>query len=92
METIDDIRREEGNPRASGSAGVPAGRPVPVNRTFSEESVPWAGSLVSLLLGILCAVVGAVTFIVYFWAAAAVLLVVALVLFIRARRHHRVAV
>jgi hypothetical protein len=92
METIDDIRREEGNPRASGAAGVPAGRPVAVNRTFSGESMPWAGALGSLILAILCAAIGAVTFIVYFWAAAAVLLVAALVLFIRARRHHRVAV
>jgi hypothetical protein len=91
METIDDVRREEGNPRASGAAGVPSGAPVPLNRAFSEASMPRAASLVALFLGILCAALGAVTFIVYFWLAALVLLIAALVLFLRVRKFHRPA-
>ncbi|HVT82002.1 MAG TPA: hypothetical protein VHM90_15260 [Phycisphaerae bacterium] len=89
METIDDIRREEGNPRASGSAGIPEGQPVPLNRAFSEASVPRAGALITLFLGLLCVAIGAVTFIVYFWIAAFILLVAALVLFIKMKRIHQ---
>jgi hypothetical protein len=91
METINDIRREEGNPRASGAAGVPDGRPLPINRVFSEESLPRVGSLAALFLGILCAAIGAVTFVVYFWLAALVLLIAALFLFLRVRKHHNPA-
>ncbi|HVS69778.1 MAG TPA: hypothetical protein VHQ47_00815 [Phycisphaerae bacterium] len=88
METIDDIRREEGNPRGSGADGIPEGKPVPLNRAFSEVSVPRAASLITLFLGFLSMAAGAVTFIVYFWIAAFIFLVAALVLFIKTKRLH----
>ena len=88
METIEDIRGEEVNPRATGVDGIPGGRPVPLNRAFGEESVPWAGALVALVLGLLSGAAGAVTFIVWFWVAALILLIAALVLFLRARHNH----
>ncbi|HVX86540.1 MAG TPA: hypothetical protein VH253_17290 [Phycisphaerae bacterium] len=89
METIDDVRREEGNPRGSGAEGIPEGKPIPLNRAFSEASVPRAAALITLFLGFLCVAAGAVTFIIYFWIAAFILLVASLLLFFKMKRIHQ---
>ena len=61
METMKDIRREEGNP----NAGQPNSGPMPVNRAFHN---PGAGMRVTativLVLGAILAVIGVVTFII----------------------------
>ena len=61
METIRDIKREEGNPHA----GRPNSGPMPVNRTFRS---PGAGmqliATAVMILGVILGAIGVVTFII----------------------------
>jgi hypothetical protein len=61
METINDVRREEGNP----DAGAPNTEPIAVNQTFQH---PGAGvrltATVAFVVGTLMTVIGIVTFII----------------------------
>ncbi|MGN6367070.1 MAG: hypothetical protein ACTHN5_02295 [Phycisphaerae bacterium] len=82
METINDIRREEGNP----NAGRPNSGPLPVNRAFHN---PGAGMRVTativLILGAILAVLGIVTFIIPITVVGVCVLAVSAFLFVRAR-------
>jgi hypothetical protein len=54
METIRDVRAEEGNPRA----GEPSGPPVPVNQRFGEPSVLRFAALFLFIIGAILVAVG----------------------------------
>lgn len=87
METIDDIRRQYGNP----NAGNPNGPAEPINRSFR---VPDAGlriaSVIFFILGMLVTVVGIWTLVLPISAVGLGLVVAAIVMFARATyiAHH----
>jgi Flp pilus assembly protein TadB len=82
METINDIRREEGNP----NAGQPNSGPLPVNRAFHN---PGAGmrltATIVLIIGAILTVLGIVTFIIPITIVGGCVMLVGGFLFMRAR-------
>ncbi len=82
METMNDIRREEGNP----NAGQPNSGPMPVNRAFHN---PGAGmrtaATIVLILGAVLAALGVVTFIFPITIIGVCVLLASGFLFLRAR-------
>ena len=82
METINDIRREEGNP----NAGQPNSGPLPVNRAFHN---PGAGMRVTAtivaIVGASLTVLGVVTFIIPITIVGVCVLLAGGFLFLRAR-------
>lgn len=60
METIDDIRREEGNPRASGPVG---GKPRSVFSFFTQTTGAQLVAMVLMAVAFLALVLGAILFV-----------------------------
>jgi hypothetical protein len=54
METIRDLRVEQGNPRA----GQPGGAPVPVTERFGKPSVLYFGALFLFIVGAILVALG----------------------------------
>jgi hypothetical protein len=73
METIDDIRREDGNPR-SGAVG---GKPRTVFAFFSGASGSRIVAMILIVIGLLALVAGAILFIAPLMIGGLVLLVIA---------------
>jgi hypothetical protein len=87
METIDDIRREEGNPRAGGPVG---GKPRSVFSFFRDQSGARLVAMLLIILGAINLLVGALMFVAPLIFVGLAVLILAFFAYIWAKPKHHI--
>jgi hypothetical protein len=83
METIDDIRREEGNPRH----GEVAGKPRSIFSFFSESTGPRLIAMLLIVIGLIALVAGAILFVAPLMVAGLAIVIIAGLAYFWAKPH-----